>query len=360
MKKVSFDFIRYANCWEDADILLEGLNCAPNSRILSIGSAGDNSFSLLSTSPEIVVAVDISLVQLHLIELKKIAIRELEYDEVLAFLGFSEAGNRLETLGFLKSYLSEEAADYWSINQEAIKNGIIHQGKFEQYFQLFANKVLMFIHSKKTVNALFDKKNNTEQADFYDEKWNTWRWKMMFNIFFSRFVMGKWGRDPEFLKEVKVNVGHHIFEKAEQQLKSVEAQKNFILRYNLTGGFGDLLPHYLQYDNFIKIKANIDKLYLKQGFAQEAINEFGAFDAMNLSNIFEYMDDEIFKKTAKSLIAGLNDNGQMAYWNLMVSRQVSSIFEGELFYEKELSEKLTAIDKGFFYNGFLVDKKSRN
>ncbi|MBX9450241.1 MAG: BtaA family protein [Taibaiella sp.] len=50
-KKVAFDFIRYANCWEDADILLKGLHPAKGSSILSIGSAGDNSFSLLSTQP---------------------------------------------------------------------------------------------------------------------------------------------------------------------------------------------------------------------------------------------------------------------------------------------------------------------
>ena len=104
-------------------------------------------------------------------------------------------------------------------------------------------------------------------------------------------------------------------------------------------------------------KANIQKLHLKQGFAEEAINEFGQFDAMNLSNIFEYMNDEIFENTTQSLIAGLNKGGRMAYWNLMVARRMSSIFESELSYQKELSEKLTAVDKGFFYGGFLVDER---
>lgn len=358
MKEVSFEFIRYANCWEDADILLEGLNCAPNSRILSVGSAGDNSFSLLTTSPEMVVAVDVSAVQLYLIELKKAAIQTLEYLEVLAFLGFNKSDNRLGVFEKLKSNLSAEAASYWSQNLETIQNGVIHEGKFERYFQLFVRKVLPFIHSKKTIKTLFDEKTAAEQAIFYEKKWNTWRWRMLFKIFFSKYVMGKLGRDPEFLKEVKVNVGSHIFKKAERQLQSVAAQKNFILKYNLTGHFGDLLPHYLQPKNFEMVKANIQKLQLKQGFAEEAISEFGQFDAMNLSNIFEYMTDEIFKKTAQSLTAGLNKGGRMAYWNLMVSRRMSSVLESELSYQKELSERLTAVDKGFFYGGFLVDEKS--
>ena len=67
-KRVNFDIIRYANCWEDADILLAGLSPASGSKVLSIGSAGDNSFSFLVTDPELVAAVDINPTQLFLIE----------------------------------------------------------------------------------------------------------------------------------------------------------------------------------------------------------------------------------------------------------------------------------------------------
>ena len=42
--KFNFQFIRYANCWEDADILSEALDVAENKKFLSIASAGDNSF----------------------------------------------------------------------------------------------------------------------------------------------------------------------------------------------------------------------------------------------------------------------------------------------------------------------------
>ena len=70
---VSFEFIRYANCWEDAELLLSTLGSREGQRILSVGSAGDNSLSLLTTQPEQIVAVDVSQVQLYLIELKKAA-----------------------------------------------------------------------------------------------------------------------------------------------------------------------------------------------------------------------------------------------------------------------------------------------
>src|SRR5688572_14614588 len=92
---VNFNFIRYANCWEDPELLLEAMTTlGPNKKILSVASAGDNSFSLLLLDPEMVVAVDINKTQLYLTELKKAAIAQLEYKEVLCFLGFLPCENR--------------------------------------------------------------------------------------------------------------------------------------------------------------------------------------------------------------------------------------------------------------------------
>ena len=100
--------------------------------------------------------------------------------------------------------------------------------------------------------------------------------------------MGKFGRDPEFLEQVDLRVSKYIFNRAERELSSTHVFHNFILRYNLTASFGKLLPHYLEPDNYEKIKLNIDKLIVFKGFAEDAIATYGKFDAMNLSNIFEY------------------------------------------------------------------------
>ena len=56
---------------------------------MSIASAGDNTFSLLTLNPELIVAVDISKVQLFLVELKKIAILNFDREKYLQFAGFS-------------------------------------------------------------------------------------------------------------------------------------------------------------------------------------------------------------------------------------------------------------------------------
>ncbi|MCE3295786.1 MAG: S-adenosylmethionine--diacylglycerol 3-amino-3-carboxypropyl transferase [Crocinitomicaceae bacterium] len=356
-EKVSFDFIRYANCWEDADILLEALSDRKHTRILSVGSAGDNSFSLLTLNPEQVVAVDVSQPQLYLVELKKAAIQAFDRETCCAFLGFSACETRPELFERLRPLLKPETLDFWQKHLDPLNKGIIHEGKFERYFAYFAHKILPWIHNKKHVSELFRPKSAEEQKAFYEKTWNSWRWRLLFKIFFSKYVMGKYGRDPEFLNEVKVPVGTFIFGKAEQQLSSAAAQNNFILRYNLTGSFGDLLPHYLRAENYDLIKQNIHKLDIFCGYAQDAASVYGTFSGMNLSNIFEYMPPELFRKTAEELVAMLETNGKIAYWNLMVPRRISEILPEKMQYEEQKSQALSAKDQGFFYNKFIVEHK---
>lgn len=356
-QKVDFSLIRYANCWEDPEVLLKGLAPKSGSKILSIASAGDNSFSLLTANPELVVAVDVNLTQLFLVSLKKAAIRHLDYEDVLTFLGFCEGTDRLKLFQRLKPELKTDVRQYWEQHTDVLVKGIIHQGKFERYFQLFARRVLPFIHSKHHIEQLLAPKEESEQIQFYHRKWNTWRWRLFFHIFFSRFVMGRLGRDPQFLKEVGVKVSSYIFQKAEKQLKKVHAQQNPILRYNLTGDFGTLLPHYLQPAHYDKVKSNLDRLVIQQGFAEQVAQIYGQFDSMNLSNIFEYMEKKLFAETAEKLLQRLKNDGKMAYWNLMVPRRISDVFPSEISYMSPLSQELSEEDNGFFYNQFIVEQK---
>jgi S-adenosylmethionine-diacylglycerol 3-amino-3-carboxypropyl transferase len=354
--RAEFNFIRYANVWEDADILVQALAPCAGGKMLSIASAGDNSFSLLTLQPEVLVAVDLNPVQLALVDLKYAAIKTLSREECIAFLGFTPSESRVRTYQLLRNELASSTTAIFDTRAEEIAGGIIHHGKFERYFQTFANRLLPLIHSKKTTALLFELKTAEAQLAFYENNWNTWRWRLLFKIFFSKPVMGRLGRDPEFLNEVKVPVGQFIFNKAEQHLSSTLVSENHMLRYQLTAGFGDLLPHYLQEKNYALIQSRLGALHLHQGYAEEAIAKYGQFRGMNLSNIFEYMPQNIFQQVGQNLNAGLENKGKLAYWNLMVPRKLSRIVS-DLHWQQNESERLGKQDKGFFYSGIVVDQK---
>ena len=92
--RADFSAIRYAQCWEDADVLLEALDVRPGDVCLSIASAGDNALALLTRSPARVLALDLSPAQLACVELRVAAYRALEHPELLELIGSTPSRRR--------------------------------------------------------------------------------------------------------------------------------------------------------------------------------------------------------------------------------------------------------------------------
>src|SRR5215210_879677 len=159
--RARFDLVRYANVWEDAEVLRAALAPGPGRRVLSIASAGDNAFALLAGGAE-VVAADLSGAQLALVELKRAAIRRLGREEVLAFLGVRRA-----TYERLERDLPDTARELWRERLDEIAGGVAHHGKFEGYFRLFRERILPLVHAKKTVLALLEEKDEAARHEFY-------------------------------------------------------------------------------------------------------------------------------------------------------------------------------------------------
>jgi len=356
LANINHNFIRYANCWEDADVLLKGLAIETGDRVLSIGSAGDNSFSLLLHAPELVVAVDINPIQLQLIQLKKAAMQALDHSAFLQFLGFRDCTDRLDLFQKVKNHLSPTEYTFWKSHPTKIEQGIIYTGKLELYFQTFQNRFLPFIHSPKRIKDLFIQKEEQEQEQFFQRQWNNWRWRSLFKIFFSKFLMGKLGRDPEFLKEVKVPVSSFILEQARKHLSHINCQDNYFLQFILKGQFETQLPHYARKENFKKIKSRLNRLVIFNGLAEDSFKAFSGFNKFNLSNIFEYMNPSLFHAVSKNLIDHGEVGARYAYWNLMVPRKMAELHP-KLITDKAAENLLNPQDKGFFYSSFNLNQK---
>src|SRR4051794_32813460 len=107
--KADFTGVRYAQCWEDADILVEALDVRADDVVLSIASAGDNALALLSRGPARVVALDLSPAQLACLELRVAAYRELRHAELLELTGSTRRGRGAELYRRCRPLLSPGA-----------------------------------------------------------------------------------------------------------------------------------------------------------------------------------------------------------------------------------------------------------
>ena len=355
-KRARFDIVRYASCWEDADILLKALEVKEDGIYLSIASAGDNSLSLLAKDPSKVFAIDINPAQLACVELRKIAFLNLSYEELLRFLGINDSDDRESVYSKIKHSLSEEAREFWNAHTDFIKRGIIHIGKFENYFRLFRNWILPLVHTRRTVNHLLNTHNEAERLEFYTKRWNTFRWRLLFKIFFGRKVMGRLGRDPEFFKYVETDVASRIFKRAEHALTVLPTDKNPYLEYILTGNFQRSLPFYLRRENFDSIRSNLDKLVIFKGDLQQTFEAYRTvrFDGFNLSDIFEYMSYQQYTEQLKIIVGVSNKGSRVVYWNMLADRKYVDELKDKIKFLDEEANQLHREDKAFFYKSLII------
>ncbi|MCK5028076.1 MAG: DUF3419 family protein [Bacteroidales bacterium] len=354
LHKVSFDKIRYANCWEDADVLIEAINPKKDDVILSIGSAGDNCFTLLSESPASVIVYDISKVQLFLIELKKASFQALKYTEFLNFLGFINYDNREQVYQkHIRAIISSDARGYWDNNIQLIQKGIIFCGKFEKYFLSYRKWIQPLLASKSTINKFFSESADEKSIVKFKKRLSKPILKGLFSLFFGKHVMGAVGRSPRFYDEVQIDSSKYLLNKFSEFILRKDSYKNHYIHFIAKGYFSPVLPHYARKENFENIKNNLSILTLKQGYLDDGIEREKGITAINCSDIFEYMNVEQIKKFTNLLINKCDKGTRIVYWNLMVDRYLSDILPERLSYSKDISQILTEKDKLFFYKRFI-------
>src|SRR5579859_7642921 len=190
-RDADFSAIRYAQCWEDADVLLAALDVQPGDTCLSIASAGDNTLALLARAPARVIALDLSHAQLACLALRVAAYRTLRHPELLELLGSAPSARRAELYRRCRGQLAPDVRRFWDARPDTIAAGIGGSGKFERYFALFRERVLPLVHTRATVERLLAGGAPAERRAFYQQRWDTWRWRLMFHLFFSRPLMGQ-------------------------------------------------------------------------------------------------------------------------------------------------------------------------
>jgi S-adenosylmethionine:diacylglycerol 3-amino-3-carboxypropyl transferase len=206
------------------------------------------------------------------------------------------------------------------------------------------------------VTRLLEPRSEPGRRWFYDHVWDNWRWRLLFHIFFSRFVMGRLGRDPEFFRYVEGSVSDRILARAKYAVTTLPTHANPYLEYILTGNFGRSLPRYLRPEHFQAVRQGLDELTLFHGSIEQSSRDSRRFDGFNLSDVFEYLDPNTSREIYAELLSIAQPGARLVYWNTLVPRHVPAELNGHVRPLTELSQRLFARDLAFFYCDFVVDE----
>jgi S-adenosylmethionine-diacylglycerol 3-amino-3-carboxypropyl transferase len=355
--------IRYAQCWEDTEILRSALKINPDDDVVSIASGGDNSLALLLDGPRSLVAVDSNPAQIFLVEIKKKAIEQFSHPEFTCFLGARNGSNRLKLYGLLRPSLSRGARAYWDENLAAVKKGVIHCGKFEKYFWLFRRFLLPLIHNRKEIHELLGLRSLQEQDAFYERIWNSRRWQELFRVFFGKSLLGRLGRDPSCFRYVTLDrLSEVLLQRTRHGLTEVPIRSNYFVEYIFTQAYSRLESShpYLRPSYFEKLKENIGRLQLVcsslddylEACPPESVSKF------NYSDIFEYMANREVEATLQKTAAISRPGSRMAFWTLFVPREIPPALAGQVQDSSPQYNKLFLQARTFFYGSFCLWKFS--
>ncbi len=355
-KRASFDIIRYAQVWEDADILAAALRPGADDTVVSIASAGDNAFALLAEGAERVIAVDLNPTQLSCVRLRVAMYRTHTHEHFLELMGSRPSGRRRHLLDQAAVHLSEEDQAFWAAQKDEVaKFGVGGVGKFERYFKTFREWVLPFIHNKDTIDSLLQPRDAAGRLAFYDKRWNNFGWRQMVKVFFSRTVMGRLGRDPAFFDHVEGGPAAQVARLTRKALVEQDPSVNPYLHWILKGEHGEALPRALEVERFETIRERLDRLEVRLCTVETLAEEGVKADAFNLSDIFEYMSPEAHEAAYGTILAASRPGARIAYWNMMAPRRVPASLADRVTTDSDAEAKLKPLDKAFFYSDFVVE-----
>jgi len=212
------------------------------------------------------------------------------------------------------------------------------------------------VHGRETVRALLEPRAPQGGEAFYETRWNSWRWRLLLKVFFSRTVMGRLGRDPAFFDHAEGDAAAQVGRNTRQALVDQDPSANPYLRWILTGAHADgALPMALRPEHFDTIRERLDRLDIRVTTIEALAEQGVKADAFNLSDIFEYMSPDAHRAAYVAVLACARPGARIAYWNMMAPRRVPAELADKVTAETALAERLRSVDKAFFYNAFVVE-----
>lgn len=329
------------------------LKVKPDDTVLCITASGDRPLHLLLDDCKELISVDANPIQNYLLHLKLTAMKALEYEEYVSFLGAKEGNDRKATLQKISTNFNEEACrKFWLDNEKMISKGVLYQGAIEKISK-WISRSFRLLRPKK-LDRLFQIDNLTEQREFLRKEWDT---KFFRNIFkyglhptLSKFIL----KDPGLYSHVgpSLSVGTYIYNRMINCLDNCLAKENLLLSLIFLGrvkeeGFSP----YLTYEGSQIIKKRLDKLSIKTDNIIDHMESAPAasVDCFSLSDIASYMNQQDFSRMLKAMLRCAKPGARFCIRQFTSDHQIpeelSPFFKRDLQLEKELEEK----DQCFIY-----------
>jgi S-adenosylmethionine:diacylglycerol 3-amino-3-carboxypropyl transferase len=300
---------------EDVLTEIRGTELADGDTLLCIAGAGEIPLNTAALRNVKIVAVDYAPDQLRLCKLKLMAARRLGPAIAADFLGYRKEESAWREKIFrqeLAPFLEKDDLGFWNAGMAAIRGGVIHAGKFEQFIARASVPARMVI-GRKNLFRLFDCRTLEEQEEIFDRRIAGPLLKMVFKTAFHPRIYTNRGVDETGMQNRQArNVGDFFFGRFRSFCCGTPARGNFMLQYIFfrQSLFPEALPEYLQDEHHDTFRRNCHQVLFAGSSMEDYLEGMrpGQFNKVILSNICDWMTfdtmEHIFKHLQDKTVPG--------------------------------------------------------
>lgn len=282
--------VQYACCNEDSRSELAALNVRDR-RVVSIAAAGERAFALLLGDPREVVAIDRNPAQIYLTELKVAAMRQLEREAYLGFLGIRHDADREATYRTFAHRLPAPARRYWDRHLREVREGIHATGLTERGLSRVAPMLRMLLAD--TVVRLRAAESIEAQGQLAGELLRRPGVHALLGLIFNPVSGRFFLRDRVYYGDARRDAAPYIIERLVTTLENHRFDDCFIFELFLQGHlrYCRALPLDCTEDAYPIVRARLDRLRLAVGDIRSylAAQPSGSVDAFSLSDLGGYL-----------------------------------------------------------------------
>jgi S-adenosylmethionine-diacylglycerol 3-amino-3-carboxypropyl transferase len=256
----------YNQCWEDPRLDRVALNLTSEDNVVMITSAGCNALDYVLDHPNHIYAIDLNPRQNALLELKKAAIRNLDYERFFSMFGRGVLANPRKTYYLeLRPALPEYARKYWDYHISYFSQGgwrpsfYFHgaTGVFARIIKVYIDRVAKL---RDTLNDVFASECPQRSKDLYLNKVRKALWTRPLKWFLNRNeTLSFLGVPMEQRRQIESTfqggVTQFIQNCVDTVFGTLPLQDNYFWRVYLTGSYTkDCCPEYLKEENFNQLR----------------------------------------------------------------------------------------------------------
>lgn len=282
----------YNTCWEDPRLDHVALELGPQDNVMLITSAGCNALDYALAEPNEVHAVDMNPRQNALLELKKSAIRGLEYEDFFSMFG---RGNLPDAVDIYQQKLrgdlspwSQKYWDRWIRFFDNRRRPFYYRGTSGTFAQVINMYVDQVIRIREWMDAIFSAKSVDEQREIYDRYIRDRVWTKPIKFAMGRdSTLSMLGVPKAQRQQVERDYNGGIVKFVQDCVEAVFAclplNDNYFWRVYLMGEYTEqCCPEYLKPENFERLKQGlVDRVRTHtntvQGFLESSSINFSRF-----------------------------------------------------------------------------------